>query len=276
VLNRLLLTILILCGTELSAPYACKSAEEIHQFQGDSQTGNLNLRVLLPDSLIPGKRYATIYILPVEAGAGTRWGNPVAEAKALDLANQLQVICVFPQFAQLPWYADHPTDPGIQQESYFLKTVIPFVESHHPVRAESGGRFLLGFSKSGFGAWSLLLRHPELFARAAAFDAPLMQNKPDKYGMGPIFGTDENFERYRIPVLLKQRAAMLQQSELPRLILIGAGNFQQEHEQMHALLKSLKIPHVDIAGPHREHAWGSGWMESAARLLMHPDSEPSQ
>ena len=46
--------------------------------------------------------------------------------------------------ALLPWYADHPTDVGIRQESYFLKVVLPFVERTYPARTERDGRLLLG------------------------------------------------------------------------------------------------------------------------------------
>ena len=72
------------------------------------------------------------------------------------------------------------------------------VGAFNPVQTVPAGRLLLGFSKSGWGAFSLLLRHPDVFGRAAAWDAPLMMNKPGPYGSGDIFGTPENFARYQI------------------------------------------------------------------------------
>ena len=129
----------------------------------------------------------------MEAGEGTRWGDAFAEIKKHDLHNKHNAVCVFPTFADLPWYADHPENPQLQQEAYLLHDVLPLVEKHYPVREE---RLLVGFSKSGWGAWSLLLRHPDLFHRAAAFDAPMMMDAPGKYGSGPIFGTVENFRNY--------------------------------------------------------------------------------
>lgn len=244
---------------------ATAAAEKIHQIESPFQPGNLDIRVLLPDHLEAGKTYPVVYVLPVEAQAGTRWGDPVAEVRKNDLQNSYGVICVFPQFAQLPWYADHPTDPAIRQESYFLKSVLPLIEQTYPVLPGRPGRLLIGFSKSGFGAWSLLLRHPDLFEGAAAFDAPLMQETPNKYGMGPIFGTQENFDRYCIPPLLKKRAEELRGPS--RLVLIGAGNFEREHTQMHALLNELQVAHKYVAGPGREHSWGSGWLPQAFELL---------
>jgi hypothetical protein len=59
------------------------------------------------------------------------------------------------------------------------------------------GLLLLGFSKSGWGAlFSLLLRHPDVFGKAAAWDAPLVMDSPGRHGNGDIFGTPENFEKY--------------------------------------------------------------------------------
>src|SRR5437773_1672793 len=83
--------------------------------------------------------------------------------------------------------------PKIRQETYFVKVVVPFVEKQYPAQAEPGGRLLVGFSKSGWGAYSLLLRHPDVFGKAAAWDAPLTMTRP-QYGMADIVGTPEQFE----------------------------------------------------------------------------------
>ena len=93
-------------------------------------------------------------------------------------------------------------------------------------------------------------------------DAPLMMNAPGKYGSGPIFGTADNFRHYQITSLLEQRAASLRNSG-SRLMLIGQGNFQPEHEQIHDRLESAMIPHSWIVGDKRQHSWHSGWLPEA-------------
>jgi enterochelin esterase-like enzyme len=144
--------------------------------------------------------------------------------------------------------------------------VVPFIERTYPVRAEAGGRLLLGFSKSGWGAFSLLLRHPGVFSKAAAWDAPLMLTRPDRFGMGAIFGTQENFEQYQITRLLEGQAGRLQKEK--RLILLGYGNFRDQHQRAHALMADLKIAHEHRDGPARAHDWHSGWVAEAAGLLL--------
>ena len=52
-------------------------------------------------------------------------------------------------------------------------------------------------------------RHPDLFGKAAAWDAPLMMDRPGRYGSGDVFGTPENFEAYRVARLLEARGARM-------------------------------------------------------------------
>jgi S-formylglutathione hydrolase FrmB len=209
------------------------------------------------------KRYPIVYVLPVEPAREARYGDGLLEVKQLGLHNKHRAIFVAPTFSQLPWYTDHPTKAEIRQESYFTKVVVPFVEKTY---AASQDRMLLGFSKSGWGAWSLLLRHPDTFTRAAAWDAPLMMEKIGKYGTGEIFGTQDNFAKHRPADLLRENAELLRDKE--RLILTGYGNFREHHQQAHDLLDELKISHEYRDGPPRRHDWHSGWVAEAVELLI--------
>lgn len=238
----------------------------IHEAESPYQAGRTEIRVCLPSPCEQGRRYPVIYLLPVEAGRENRYGDGLLEVQKQRLQEKHAAIFVAPTFTQLPWYADHPTNPDIRQESHFVKVVVPFVEKAYPAIAEPRGRLLLGFSKSGWGAWSLLLRQPSVFGRALAWDAPLMMDRLGRYHTTEIFGTDDNFEKYRISDRLRESAAQLMSE--PRLILSGYQNFREHHEQAHALLMELKIPHEyrDVAFP--KHDWHSGWVTNAVELLL--------
>lgn len=238
----------------------------VHEVRSPYQAKTTQIRVLPPDKLGKGKKYPVVYVLPVEAGTESRYGDGLKEVQKLDLHNKINAIFVAPTFSHLPWYADHPSKPEVRQESYFLKVVVPFIDKTYPVRAEADGRLLLGFSKSGWGAWSLLLRHPDVFAKAALWDAPLMMDKPGRYGSGDIFGTEANFEGYRVSKLLEAKADKFQKDK--RLILLGYGNFRAEHEKAHALMEKLKVAHEYRDGPARKHDWHSGWVKEAVELLV--------
>ena len=260
ILQRIVLLIVLATSSLIEA-----SEPILHRLNSTRQASETTVRVLLPD-LVPKHDepgLPVVYVLPVEAGDGTRWGNSLAEIQKHDLHNKHRVVCVFPTLSDLPWYADHPENPQLQQEAYLLQDVLPLVEKNYPV---SKNRLLVGFSKSGWGAWSLLLRHPDLFHRAAAFDAPMMMDAPGKYGSGPIFGTVENFRKYRISSLLRERAVELKKDP-SRLILIGQGNFHAEHEAIKLQLESAMIPFTFIADPVREHTWHSDWLPEAFEWL---------
>jgi hypothetical protein len=221
------------------------------------------IRVLMPDG-DGDARYPVVYVLPVEAELQDRYGSGLDEIKKLDLHNKHRAIFVAPTFADLPWYADHPTKADLAQESYFVQSVVPFVDKTYPVPRDAGGRLLLGFSKSGWGAFAL--RHPDLFGRAAAWDAPLMMDRPGDYGSGDIFGSIENFEHYRIAGLLEANASRLREEK--KLLLLGYGNFRTHHHAAHALIDRLHVAHEYRDGPARKHHWNGGWLSEAVELLV--------
>src|SRR5262249_47784077 len=111
----------------------------VHTVESEFQDKPTTIRVLLPGKLEKDKRYRVVYVLPVEAGEGRQFGDGLREVQKLGLHDKYGLIFVLPTFARLPWYADHPTDKKIRQESYLLEVVIPFVEKSYPVVARPEG-----------------------------------------------------------------------------------------------------------------------------------------
>jgi hypothetical protein len=256
------------CNNAQAAPpdAADEQGFRVHEIRSRFQSAATRVRVLAPERLEPGRRYRAIYVLPVEELSGTKWGDGLLEIKQHDLHNKQRAVFVAPEFSRLPWYADHPADPTIRQESYLLQDVVPLMDQSYPIEPGPRGHLLLGFSKSGWGAWCLLLRHPEVFGKAAAWDAPLDMDRPGSYGSGEIFGTPENFKQYQIRELLRQKAASMRDGK--RLVLLGYASFGEDHRRIHALLDELRIPHEYRDGPQRKHEWHSGWVPEAVQLLL--------
>jgi len=242
----------------------------MHEVTSSYQAGKTTIRILLPDRVEKSRQYPVLYVLPVEPRDEKRWGDSLLEVEKHDLHNKHGLICVFPTFSHLPWYGDHLIDRQIRQESYFLDVVVPFVDKMYPTTAKPDGRLLVGFSKSGWGAFTLLLRNPDVFGKAAAWDAPLMMERPDKYGMDKILPSGEAFEAYRVATLLRRKAKLF--SREPRLIHAGYDNFREHHESAHRLMHELKIAHVYRDGPKRKHSWNSGWLSEAVATLVAEES----
>lgn len=232
------------------------------------QLGDPPVHVLISDGAGPETITRVLYVLPVETLDRAECGNALQEVAKLAELNRPDVLCVKPTFSHAPWYADHPREGSIRQESHLLKVVLPFIEQTY-LAAASGPRtrrLLLGFSKSGWGAYSLLLRHPDVFQKAAVFDAPLAWESPNRYGMAEVFGTQENMNRYCIVDLLAQAKALAEQE--PRLALYGYSDFRGQHQFLHYHMLRLGIPHLYQDGPRREHRWDSGWLPPAVGFLL--------
>lgn len=259
----------LLLHTGPTVPHALihqSATESVFEIRSPLQTTETQLRIIQPGNS-SGARPKVVYVLPVEAGQASDWGDPRTEILRHRLADRYNACFVLPTFADLPWYADHPSRSELQQETYFIEHILPLVQHLLPDASDdSDDRSLLGFSKSGWGAWSLLLRHPHLFGKAAAWDAPLMMSAPGKYGSGPIFGTPDNFEQYQLSRLVAQFA---RNPHAPgRLVHAGFGNFESHHLQMQSLLVDLKLQPVYLAGPQREHHWESGWLPQLVEALL--------
>jgi enterochelin esterase-like enzyme len=243
---------------------------KIYTVESIYQKSSVKIRVLTPNTLVAGQEYRVVYVLPVEPGEKREYGDGLATVRNLNLHNRHNVIFVAPTFTDMPWYADHVSAKKVWQETHFRTVVVPFIEEQYPVVAGPEGRLLLGFSKSGYGAFSMLLRHPDFFGRAVAWDAPVAMSSPSEgYAFTDILGSTQNFGNYRITTLVRQRKNLLK-TQPARLLLLGYGDnsFRSDHRELHQLMNSLGIPHVFVDGPHRSHHWNSGWVGDAVRRLL--------
>ena len=244
-----------------------------HRVDSPYQAGETTLRVLLPDRIEEGKRYPVLYVLPVHEDGLFRHGDGLEEVRGAGYHNKYGLICVAPSFTSKPWFADHDLNPDKRDESHLLKTVLPFVENHYPIRAGADSRLLVGFSKSGWGAMSLLLRHPDIFGRSAGWDVGI------RVDTGPIeesdreeriareWGTEENFDKYRISSLIRSRGKGL--GGEARLFYYNVeGTRGPGGAIIHQLLVEAGVPHRYLYEPKRPHRWDSGWLPEAIRFLV--------
>jgi hypothetical protein len=244
-----------------------------HRIKSPYQADSTTIRVLLPDKIVKGEKYKVLYILPVIENDNRRFGDGLGEVKKYNYHNKYNLICVAPEFTYKPWYCDHAIDKVRQDESHMLKTVIPFVDSHYPTLKEMEGRLLMGFSKSGRGALSLVLRNPQIFYKGAGWDngirvdAGPISEEERLEKIEEVFGTVSVFEKYRITNVLKEKGPGL--GDKQRLFLYSTeGKRALGSAEIHNLMIELKIPHRYLFEPRRKHRWDSGWIPEAVRFLV--------
>ena len=116
---------------------------------------------------------------------------------------------IAPSFNYEPWYGDNVTDPAHRMESFILADLVPFGDTF--AQGSVPQRYLIGFSKSGTGVLSLILRHPKVFNAAAAWDSPAQLSSLSAFAALPLnFGTQANFDLYNIPTLVSTNADAFQ------------------------------------------------------------------
>ncbi len=240
------------------------------------QHGENAVEVLLPDDFRKTEKYRVLYVLPVETGIGGHFGDGLQQVKAANAHNAHHLICVAPAFDVTPWYGDHATDPHARHEQYLKKVVVPIIEKNYPTVGGRDGRLLLGFSKSGWGAFTLILRDPEFFGYAASWDAPLMMQTEDfhNYAIPENMGTKENFAHYLPTELVKEHAEAFR--DRTRLVLLGHAifgsapgkKFSDHTAQMHEVMEKLGVRHAYNNNLKFSHTWSSGWVKPAIEALM--------
>src|SRR5262245_48281727 len=87
---------------------------EIETVESPRQATANFLRIARPK----GRSDRTVLILPVVANISGQWGDGFYEALRLNWVERYNVTEAAPSFSHLPWYADHPSNSKIAQESY--------------------------------------------------------------------------------------------------------------------------------------------------------------
>jgi hypothetical protein len=191
------------------------------------------------------------------------YSDGLEELRLLDVPNRFNVTLIAPSFHIEPWYGDHDTDMDRRLESFIVRDLVPFADSF----AATGSipeRWVLGFSKSGFGALTLILRNPNVFSAAAAWDAPAQLTDTSTFGIEENFGSEENFDRYEIPGLVSANAEAFRTRN--RLWISGDQSAWTSHMvELHSQMQqSCNTAHW-VQGRISRSPWNSGWLEGAVQ-----------
>jgi hypothetical protein len=227
--------------------------------------GPQTLRVLQPTAPASGVAHNFMIVLPVEPGLGTTYGDGLATVQALDAQDQYNLTVVEPTFTYDPWDADNATDPNMRYETFLTQELVPWLKSSKLATTGNEQVWLLGFSKSGYGAQDLILKNPGVFTLAASWDFPADMAAYDWSTSSQIaYGTDANFQdNYRLtPSFVQGHAASFQDSN--RIWIGGYMLYQNDMSDYDALLSDAGIEHTTetptLAPAHR---WDAGWMPQA-------------
>jgi hypothetical protein len=230
------------------------------------QHGRTAVRVAFP---ITGAPRAVVLVLPVQANLRATYGDGLHEVLRWPVIDSHRMAVVAPTFTDSPWGIDHASDPRLRQETYLTDVVIPLL--NHIVGPDLP-RFAMGFSKGGFAALNLLLRHPGLIAGVSVWDASMLYDRPIPDQLLTVAGSPHQLARYHIPTTLGTAATRLGTGA--RLVLGGYGTLRADQLAAHRQLVATGVNHRYYDGPPREHRWDSGWVPQALDELTRLSSWP--
>lgn len=154
--------------------------------------------VYLPDGYADGRlRYPTLYLLHGGNNDETSWavkGNIKAIADGLIARGEMPpMIIVMPGHYRGYW-----TDGQAEKaESAVIQDLLPAVDKQYRTIPERRARLVAGLSAGGYGTVNFALKHPELFAAAAALSPAVWHPVPDANSGSrtyPQFQTDGKFD----------------------------------------------------------------------------------
>ena len=129
----------------------------------------------------------------------------------------------------------------------------------------AGPLVLVGFSKSGLGAWNLA---PSLAGRVMAtviFDAPVARLRLPPWKTGDFYQGDADWQA-DLPILhIDCFKAGLPPSH--RLLLMAGAHFHDEMVALSRALDDKAVAHTFCPAPLRPHHWQSGWIDEALSRL---------
>jgi len=173
------LCLVLLALGAFGAPAADAGEVKKSSFASKLLGRDYNYSVYLPDGYDGGSQtYPVVYLLHGASGDETHWpdrGNIKAVMDDLIATGKIKPMVVIMPGHKGAWWVDGAAEPA---ESVLLKELMPHAETKYRVAKEASARAVAGLSAGGYGSVRLILRHPEMFAAAAALSPAVYVPEP--------------------------------------------------------------------------------------------------
>ena len=228
----------------------------------DVNTTRYAIDVIKPSTWDAGNTYKRVFALPAQAKGSE---DVAADFIAGDYADRYDVVVIIPYVKNTgPWWGTRNDGTGLQ-ENMLVEVVTQFSENELACSGLRDDTFVIGYSKSGNGAYSLILRNPAVFGYVCSWDGAF-SNTWDNSGLDTNFGTEAHWETFDPLQILAANVASVNDSE--RLVLLGYESWQSSQTAMQSALDSNSVDYKYYAEDTGDHSWGGGWLENGMSELM--------
>lgn len=249
ILRRLVYSLVLL----LTAFSASAYRTDTISVSGPGFVGPMKALVVVPDGLGEGAHYPTVYLLHGYSGGYTNWLG--SQPRIGELADEFGLIVVTPGVGDT-WYFDSPEKPEQQIETFFINTLIPYVDANYPTIPRREKRAIAGLSMGGHGALYLAGRHPEVFGAADAISGGVdIRPFPNSWKIKESLGSKDKYPERWDANTVATMVPRFKEANLAIMIDCGAEDFFHEvNEQLHKDLLAAGVPHVYTSRPGA-HTW---------------------
>lgn len=221
---------------------------QFDDFRSESARETINYRVYIPPCYVETqKRYPVVFLLPGLGEDEAQW-EELGVARLLDdgivQGSLSPMIVVMPELGDVGVENDFPPDPSY--EGVILDELLLIIERDFCTVQDRAFRAIGGISRGGFWAYSIALRHPDVFSivggHSAFFDP---DNAPGDFN----------------PLDLALNSDELTSADLRMYLDNAAIDFVGTNQQLFSSrLSSRGIPHqyiINPTGDHNDEYWGS-------------------
>ncbi len=219
-------------------------------FRSPTAGENLRYRVYVPPCYAKTQnRYPYVILLHGAGERETQWeslGVTMALEQGISLGALPPMILVMPYTGSIGNDNTFPPDPSY--ETVVLDELIPAVERDFCTWNDRTHRAIGGISRGGFWAYSIALRHPDLFGIVGGHSAFFPD---DLREVPPAFN----------PLELALNSALLPDANLRMYLDNGANDIAGVNQELFSSrLSSRAIPHTYVVNPigeHNDEYWSS-------------------
>ena len=251
--------LMVAMGAVMTALWAAAFTTETITVNTTNLPAPMKVNVIKPDVLgQAGVKVPVIYLLHGYGGDYTNWAREDMEIGKL--ADQYGIMYVLPD-GQDSWYVDSPVNPSVKMESFFVKDLVPYIDSHYATKVEPGQRAITGLSMGGHGALYLGTRHPEIWGNMGSMSGGVNLVPFMKQWKTPTVFVDpaKYAQRYADASAVNLIPAMKANKQN---IIFDCGSedfFHKVNAELHQKMLDAKVPHEYTSRPgnHNWTYWGN-------------------
>ena len=250
-MKSLLATLVISLGSIVGLSAARYENLNVHS---DRMGRDIPVTVILPDSYAKSEssRFPVVYGLHGAGGDNVRFSQKIRPLPML--ADQYQVVMVFPDGGKTSWWLDSPLDPTYQYETFVAKELVAFMDRSYRTEPKREKRAIVGGSMGGHGACFIGIRNKSVFGAVGNIFGgvdlrPFPDNWDIKLRIGSIQEHPENWENFSVVNQLDG----LKDGDLAIATMVGSNDFfLQVNRDFNQRLQHKGIRHyyVEAKGKH--------------------------